>query len=41
MVTGLFLDELYAKAVEEQTALIVMGTNRSYTELLFVRYKYY
>ena len=34
MVTGVFLDELYAKAVEENTVLIVMGAGGNYTELL-------
>ena len=27
MVTGVFLDELYAKAVEENTVLIIMGAD--------------
>src|SRR5678815_3984834 len=34
MVTGVFLDELYAKAVEENTVLIIMGADGNYTELL-------
>jgi len=34
MVTGVFLDELYAKAVEENTVLIIMGAGGNYTELL-------
>lgn len=34
MVTGVFIEELYAKAVEEETALIIMGAGGNYTELL-------
>jgi nucleotide-binding universal stress UspA family protein len=34
MVTGVFLDELYAKAVEENTVLVIMGAGGNYTELL-------
>ncbi len=34
MVTGIFLDELYAKAVEEETALIIMGADGNYADLL-------
>jgi hypothetical protein len=34
MVTGVFLEELYSKAVEEETALIIMGAGGHYTELL-------
>lgn len=34
MVTGVFLDELYAKAAEEEAALIIMGADGNYAELL-------
>ncbi|MEP6684032.1 MAG: universal stress protein [Parafilimonas sp.] len=34
MVTGVFLEELYTKATEEEAVLIVMGADGNYTELL-------
>ena len=34
MVTGVFLDELYAKAVEENTVMIIMGADGRYSDLL-------
>jgi hypothetical protein len=34
MVTGVFLDELYAKAVEENTVMIIMGADGHYSDLL-------
>lgn len=34
MVTGVFIEELYTKAVEEETALIIMGAGGNYSELL-------
>jgi len=33
MVTGVFIDELYAKAKEENTSLIIMGADGHYNEL--------
>jgi hypothetical protein len=34
MVTGVFLDELYAKAIEENTVMIIMGADGNYSDLL-------
>lgn len=34
MVTGVFIDELYAKAKEEEASLIIMGADGRYNELL-------
>jgi nucleotide-binding universal stress UspA family protein len=34
MVTGVFIDELYSKAVEENTSLIILGADGRYNELL-------
>ena len=34
MVTGVFLDELYAKTVEENTRMIIMGADGHYSDLL-------
>ena len=34
MVTGVFLEELYAKATEQETVLIIMGADGNYAELL-------
>ncbi|HEX5150274.1 MAG TPA: universal stress protein [Parafilimonas sp.] len=34
MVAGVFIDELYAKAVEENTSLIILGADGRYNELL-------
>lgn len=34
MVTGVFIDELYAKAKEENTSIIIMGADGRYNELL-------
>ena len=34
MVTGVFIDELYAKAAEENTSIIIMGADGRYNELL-------
>ena len=34
MVTGIFIDELYTKAIEENTSMIIMGADGRYNELL-------
>jgi len=34
MVTGVFIDELYAKAIEENTSLIILGADGRYNKLL-------
>lgn len=34
MVTGVFIEELYAKAIEENTSIIILGADGRYNELL-------